>query len=86
LIVDKPNEAIHMLGDVGVLVVENKLIQLDVANKPGALANLCQLLVDVKMNIEYAYGSVDSKGQSCVLYLRVMEPERVLEYLKDKKL
>ncbi len=80
LIVDKSMEAIHLLGEAGVLVVESDLLEVPLTNAPGELNKLCKQLMDKGINIEYAYGSGEGK-----LYLRLVSPEKALEALKGSK-
>ena len=35
MVVDKPQEAIHRLGDAGMLVVERDVLVVEIDNKPG---------------------------------------------------
>lgn len=82
LIVDKPNEAVHMLEEAGVLVVENDLIEVSVSNSPGQLARISEALEKIGSNMEYAYGSAPIDG-NCVIYMRVLKPQETLEKLKS---
>lgn len=69
LIVDDPAAAIHILGEHGVLVVENDVLRVEVDDQPGALAQVARKFARANINIEYAYGTSDS-GQA-TLYVRV---------------
>ncbi len=80
LVVDKPMEAIHLLGEAGVLVVESDLLEVSLSNSPGELNRLCKQLMDKGLNIEYAYGSVSPKEGN--LYLRVRDVEKAITTLK----
>ncbi len=83
MVVDESTKAIHLLGEAGVLVVENDLLRIDLQNRPGILAELCQTLLELEMNIEYAYGSTGSSDIG-MMYIRVMNPGKVLEVLQGK--
>ena len=82
LVVDEPKKALHLLGEAGVLVVENDLVEVNVANDPGQLTRICKTLETIGSNIEYAYGSAPKDGNS-LIYLRILEAESVLEKLKN---
>lgn len=83
LVVDEPKKAIHLLGEAGVLVVENDLVEVDVANDPGQLTRICKTLETIGSNIEYAYGSAPKDGRS-LIYLRILKAESILEQLKSE--
>lgn len=80
LVVDKPNEAIHLLGDAGVLVVESDLLEIPVSNEPGQLNRVCQRLLEKNINIEYAYGFGSS--QEAKLYVRVVDIQKAMSALQ----
>lgn len=74
LIVDDPSAAIHILGDHGVLVVENDVLCVEVDDQPGALAEVARKLAEADVNIEYAYGTSDSGRAK--LYVRVCDTKQ----------
>jgi len=81
LVVDKPIEAMHRLGEVGVLVIDTDMIRLPLSNSPGALNKIATKLLEEKVNLEYAYGSATGPNAYC--YLRVVNVQRAMEALKD---
>ncbi|MCU0962763.1 MAG: ACT domain-containing protein [Pirellulaceae bacterium] len=79
LIVDDPNAAIHILGEHGVLVVENDVLGVEVDDHPGALAAVARKFARAKVNIEYAYGTSDSgKAKIFVRVCDVRKGKKVL--------
>jgi hypothetical protein len=83
IVVDEPMKAIHLLGNAGVLVVENDVLVIDLSNRPGVLAKLGKVLAEAGINIDYAYGGLTADDQSGVLYVRVSNAKRALELLTD---
>lgn len=83
IVVDEPMKAVHLLGDAGVLVVENEVIVLDLRNEPGQLARVSTLLSDAGINIEYAYGGLRRDSDSGVLYFRVSDVRKAFEVLSS---
>lgn len=81
LVVDEPMRAIHMLGNAGVLVVENDIIVLKLKNAPGQLADLGTDLAENGVNIDYAYGGLMPDQSEGVLYLRVSNTQRAFDLL-----
>ena len=76
LIVDKPLETLHLLGETGVLVVESNLLEMALDNTPGQLQQFTQKLMDAGINIEYAYGS--TSGTNGYIYIRVENLEKTI--------
>ena len=70
MVVDEPMKAVHLLGNAGLLVVENEIIAIELTNEPGALASLGSRLAKSKVNIEYAYGGLASQAEAGIFYLR----------------
>ncbi len=84
VVVDKPERTLHLLGDHGILCVENDILAVDLPNRPGALANLSQKLGRAKVNIEYAYGSAGKRGGAGRLFLRVGDLARAQKVIKNR--
>jgi hypothetical protein len=83
IVVDEPMKAIHMLGNAGVLVVENDVLVVELKNEPGQLATLGQKLSDAGINIDYAYGGLAKDASAGVLFVRVSDVKRAVEILTD---
>ena len=81
LLVDKAEEAIHLLGEAGTLVVENDVLVVDLPNQIGALGELAGKLRDAGINIEYAYGTTGEKQSSAALVMRVRDIEKAMDVL-----
>ena len=83
VVVDEPMRAIHLLGNAGVLVVENDILVLDLKNEPGQLAMLGKKLSDNHVNIDYAYGGLTRDAEVGVLYVRVSDVKKAMDILTD---
>jgi hypothetical protein len=75
-----------LLGEAGVLVVESDLLEIDLENIPGKLSCLCKKLLDMGINIEYAYGSTVPNCSKGAFYLRVLNTPKVMEALEKCEL
>ncbi len=71
LIVSKPEHALHLLEEHGVLVVENDVLALSLSNKPGALGRMAEKLSKARVNIEYLYGTAGTDKRRSLLVVRV---------------
>jgi len=83
VVTDQPDQAIHLLGEAGMLVVESDVVVVEVPNKPGTLADVARRLADNNINIEYAYCTATESAAGGALVLRVRDPQRAMEVLGD---
>jgi hypothetical protein len=86
LIISDPLKARTMLESTSVLVVENDVLLLQLADHPGALAKVAHKLAKAKINIEYAYGTTHTTAHSvgANLVVRVSDTRKALALLKKK--
>lgn len=83
LIVDKPREAIHILGEHGAMVVETDVLAIRLVDQPGTLGELAAKFAEAEINIEYAYGTSD--GSESTVFIRVSDTKKALPLLSPKK-
>jgi hypothetical protein len=81
LVVDKPEEAVHLLGEAGTIVVENEVLLVELDNRIGALGSMAHKLSDADVNIDYAYCAVGADQPQGVLVLRTADPEKAMGVL-----
>ena len=67
MVPDDPRKARDVLERGGALVVETEVLCVELADHPGALAELSDKLARADVNIEYAYGSASSGGVSLIV-------------------
>lgn len=84
LVVDQPQKALKIFEQHHMLVVENEVIMVDGANKPGSLAELARKLSDARINIEYAYCATSPKAETGLLILRPTNVGKALKVLNTK--
>jgi hypothetical protein len=82
IVVSDPNRALMILGDHGVLVIENKVLMIENDNKPGSLARIADKLAAAKINIEYAYLATSPKSKKGLLILRPSDAKKALKVLR----
>lgn len=83
LIPSDAGKARHVLESAGVLVIETEVLALNMADKPGKLADIARQLAKAKVNIEYAYGTASSDS-SVRIILRVDNIAKAKKVLKVK--
>ena len=85
LIVSDPKRAVFLFEERGVLVMENNVLVMENANKPGTLGGIAHALAKAKINIEYAYLATSPKAKSGMAVLRVSETKKALRVLEKLK-
>jgi len=85
LVLSDPRKALNLFEERGVLVVENEVIVIENANKPGAMADVAHKLEKAKVNIEYAYLATHPKAKTGLAILRVSDTKKGLKALGKKK-
>ncbi len=69
-VVSDPTRALMLLGESGVLAVENDVLMIESDNEPGTLARIAEELSRVEVNIEYAYLATSPKSNKGLMILR----------------
>jgi hypothetical protein len=81
LVVSDYRKALHVFEEHGTLVVEDDVLMIDGANRPGELARIAHKLADAKVNIEYCYSATSPAAKSGLMIVRVSNPTRALKVL-----
>ncbi|MGE5557691.1 MAG: ACT domain-containing protein [Bacillota bacterium] len=84
LIVNNPDKAYEILHQAGFMVSETDVLAVEVADRPGGLADVLAVLEEEKINIEYMYAFVDKSGDDAVVVFRVENIDRSSELMAQK--
>lgn len=82
LVVDKPDEAIVVLKESGVMVKCTQVIAAAIDDAPGGLAYLLSVLSDANVGIEYMYAFIGKAEGKAWTVLRVDDIEGATEVFK----
>lgn len=84
-VVNDPDGAYLLLQDQGFTVSVTEVIAVEIADQPGALAEVLAILDDADVNVEYLYAFGMSGGPGRVLNaLRLDDVEKGVAALKEK--
>ena len=83
MVVSDPKRALFLLGEGGVLVIENNVLLLENANKPGAFGEMAGRLGKAGINIEYAYLATSPTSERGLTVVRVSDTEKAAQILAD---
>ena len=85
ILVDDPTRAHTVLTDEGLTVSLKPVIAVLIADKPGGLDKLIQLLAEEGINIENAYGFVIESWKNAIFVIDVDQVEKTQDLLKQHK-
>lgn len=83
MVVSDPTKALMILGERGVLALENDVLMIESNNEPGTLATIAERLAKASINIEDAYLASTAKSQTGLMILRPSNVEKALRALHD---
>jgi len=83
MVVSDPTRALMLLGEAGVLALENDVLMIETDNHPGTLARIAERLSQAQVNIEYAYMAATINANKGLMILRPNDVEKALRALRD---
>ena len=86
IIVDKPFDTVTLLKDNDWICNLTQVIGIRIADKPGEMAAVLNVLADAKVSIDYAYTFVTRNTDDALMIFRVQENEKVSSLLSSKGL
>ena len=81
LVVSDHRKALHLFEEHGTLVVDDDVLLVEGANKPGELAKIARRLSEAKVNIEYCYSATPAEARNGLMIMRVSNPSKALKAL-----
>jgi hypothetical protein len=76
MVVSDPTKALMLLGESGVLALENDVLMIESGNEPGALARITEQLAKSEVNIEYAYMAATPGSDKAIMILRASDVDK----------
>jgi hypothetical protein len=84
LMVDKPDEALEVLGQAGYWVSTSEVLVMKLRNKPGRLADISRKFGNANININYVYGSGALGIENAIYVFNVPDVNQALKSLSMK--
>ena len=81
VIVDDPYKTIRILKEAGYICSVTKVIAVEIADKPGSLVKMLNVLGDNNVNLEYSYAFLAKKANSAFMILRVADNDKAIKVL-----
>jgi hypothetical protein len=74
LIVVDTSNCSKALREGGYNFMETDVLAVEVADQPGGMADVLEIIADEQINVEYVYATVGRIKESAVIILRVEDP------------
>lgn len=84
MIVNDPEKAVSVLKGAGFTVSQTDVLAVVVADRPGSLAGVLNILKDARINVEYLYCFVEPRRDKAIDIMRVENVEAAINVLKEK--
>lgn len=84
LILHDWERARSVLEQAGFVANISEVLALEVADRPGGLAEVLSIIDDAKLNVEYMYAFTFGRHNKAVLIFRFDDPDLALERLKER--
>ena len=84
LIVEDWTKAKKVLEQAGCVVKLTEVLALEVADKPGGMAHILDLVDRAGLNIEYMYAFTEKRVDKGVLVFRFADPDAALRVLQTE--
>ena len=82
LIVNDTEKAKQVLKDNGFTVGKTEVIGVEVADKPGGLAEILNVMKDNNINVEYMYAFLQKSASKAIIIFRFDELEKAIAVLQ----
>ncbi len=82
LVVSEPQRLRAALAPLNLPVTEADVLVLEMANRPGALADVCGRLAEAHVNISYAYCTTGIQGGRTKGIFKVADTKKAMKVLK----
>ncbi len=81
LILDNSEKAVSVLKDSGFTVGRTEVVAVQVADRPGGLNNILEILKNNGINVEYMYAYVRHTGDHAIMIFRFDNVSAALDVL-----
>ena len=77
-------KAMEVIKENGFTARLTQVIAVEVADEPGGLTNVLEILNNNDISVEYLYSFVRASGQNALIMFRVNHNEKAIKVLKEK--
>jgi hypothetical protein len=84
LIVNDPELAHRVLREAGFAVSVTEVVAVEVADEPGGLARVLEMMQEANLNIEYLYAFVQKTPDAALVVCRVEQVDEAVAVLRQR--
>lgn len=85
LVVEDGQKAALLLRSLNVPITETNVLCVELANRPGAMADVCSRLASEHININYAYCTSGVRGGKITGIFKIADPKKAQRVLERRK-
>jgi len=82
LVAGEPDKTRAALAELNLPTTETDVLVVEMANRPGALADVCSRLAEAHINISYAYCTTGARGGKTQGIFKVADTKKAMKLLK----
>ena len=86
IIVADVDACIEVLKGAGYHFIETDVLAVEVADRPGGMADVLECIASEHISVEYAYAMTEKREGSAVIILRVDNPGKAIMALRKKNI
>ena len=79
-------KAKKLLGKNGFVVKVTDMVAVEVADQPGGLAKILDVVEKAGLNVEFMYAFPNKRGDQAILVFRFDDPDNAIQILQKSKL
>jgi hypothetical protein len=83
LVTEDPVATVKAIGELNAPFAEAEVLGVELKNQPGALAHVCEVLADERINIDYAYCSSGGRNGRVYGIFKVSNVEKAQRVLSE---
>ena len=86
LIVSDPERAYRVLKEAGCTVSVTKVLAVEVADQPGGLNQITQLMANSNISVEYIYAFISQMKNKAYVILKVNDAQKAIEVFSENQI
>lgn len=85
LVTDDTDEARRVISSLNLPITETDCLAITLANRPGAVADVCEKLSAAHVSINYLYCTTGAAGGKTVAIIKVPDLKKAMKVLEDSR-
>jgi len=85
MVTDDPDAARRTLSGLNLPITETDCLAVTLANRPGAVADICEKLAEAHINVGYLYCTTGAEGGRTLAVLKVPDIRKAMKTLESSR-